>query len=79
MVGRRTAPKRFLLIHPQGGNLVPRQRCRQVKKHKELSRKAHQVEKQQRRTARPTGCGEIVTPSHDPSVYPSDSALADGT
>ena len=55
-------------IDPHRGNLVPRQNYRQVKKQKELSRKARQLEKQQRRTARPNGSGEIVTPLEDPPV-----------
>lgn len=61
------------------GNLVPRQNYRQVKKQKELSRKARQLEKQQRRTARPNGSGEAVTPLQDPSVDPSDPTLSSGT
>ena len=73
-----TAQKRILTIHPHRGKLVPRQNYRQVKKQKELSRKARQLEKQQRRTARPNGSGEISTPLHDPPVDPSDSALAGG-
>jgi hypothetical protein len=58
---------------------VPRQNYRQVKKQKELSRKARQLEKQQRRAARPNGTGEIVTPLQDAPVDPSDPALRDGT
>jgi hypothetical protein len=49
---------------------VPRQNYRQAKKQKELSRKARQLEKQQRRTARPTGSAEIATPPQDPPAGP---------
>ena len=79
MDGRRAAPKCFLPIRPHRGNLVPRQNYRQVKKQKELSRKARQLEKQQRRTARPNGSGEIVTPLQDPPVDPSDPTSRGGT
>jgi hypothetical protein len=58
---------------------VPRQNYRQVKKQKEASRKARQLEKQQRRTARPNGSGEIETPLQDPPVNPSDPTLSGGT
>jgi hypothetical protein len=58
---------------------VPRQNYRQVKKQKELSRKARQLEKQQRRTTRPNGSGEIRTPLQDPPVDPSDPTLGGGT
>jgi hypothetical protein len=58
---------------------VPRQNYRQVKKQKELSRKARQLEKQQRRAARPNVSGEIVTPLQDPPVDPSNPPLRDGT
>jgi hypothetical protein len=58
---------------------VPRQNYRQVKKQKELSRKARQLEKQQRRAARPNGSDEIATPSQDPAADPGDPALHGGT
>jgi hypothetical protein len=58
---------------------VPRQNYRQVKKQKELSRKARQLEKQQRRAARPNGSGEIVTPLQDPPGDPGNPTLRDGT
>ena len=58
---------------------MPRQNYRQVKKQKEVSRKARQLEKQQRRTARPTGSGEIGTPLQDPPSDPGDPALRGGT
>jgi len=41
---------------------VPKQNYRQAKKLKEASRKARQLEKQQRRTTRSNGSGEILTP-----------------
>ncbi len=58
---------------------MPRPNYRQAKKQKELSRKARQLEKQQRRTARPTGSGESATPLPDPTVGPGDPALGGGT
>jgi hypothetical protein len=58
---------------------VPRQNYRQVKKQKEVSRKARQLEKQQRRTARTSSSGEIGTPLQDPPGDPSDPALRGGT
>ena len=58
---------------------MPRQNYRQVKKQKELSRKARQLEKQQRRTARPNGAGEIETPLQDLPVSPSDPTSSGGT
>jgi hypothetical protein len=58
---------------------VPRQNYRQVKKQKELSRKARQLEKQQRRTARPNGTEETVTPLQAPPVDPNDPTVSGGT
>ena len=58
---------------------MARQSYRQVKKQKELSRKARQLEKQQRRAARPNGSGEIDAPLQDPPVGPSDPTLSGGT
>ena len=58
---------------------MPKPNYRQAKKQKELSRKARQLEKQQRRTARPAGSGEIVKPLQDPSVSPTDPTLSGGT
>jgi hypothetical protein len=69
-----TAPKRS--FPTDRGNLVPKPNYRQAKKQKELSRKARQFEKQQRRTARPNGSGEIATPLQDPPVGPSDPTLS---
>ena len=79
MAGGLTAPKCILPIRPHRGNLVPRQNYRQVKKQKELSRKARQLEKQQRRAARPNGAREIVTPLQDQTVDPSGPRLSGGT
>jgi hypothetical protein len=58
---------------------VPRPNYRQAKKQKELSRRARQLEKQQRRTARPNGSGEIATPLQDPPTGPSDPTLSGET
>ncbi|HEX4267451.1 MAG TPA: hypothetical protein VHY36_06180 [Steroidobacteraceae bacterium] len=58
---------------------MPRQNYRQVKKQKEQSRKARQLEKQQRRTARPNGSDEAAVPVQDPTVAPSDPTPSSGT
>jgi hypothetical protein len=59
---------------------VPRQNYRQVKKQKEQSRKARQLEKQQRRAAaRPSGSAEAEAPLQAPPIDPSDPAPSDGT
>jgi hypothetical protein len=58
---------------------VPKPNYRQAKKQKELSRKARQLEKQQRRTTRPNGSEEVVTPLRDPPVGPTDPTLGGGT
>ena len=58
---------------------MPRQNYRQVKKQKEASRKARQLEKQQRRTTRPNGSGEIVTPLQESPAQPGDPTLGSGT
>jgi hypothetical protein len=58
---------------------VPRQNYRQIKKQKELSRKARQLEKQQRRTARPNAPGEVEAPLQDGPVNPDDSAPSGAT
>ena len=55
------------------------QNYRQVKKQKEQSRKARQLEKQQRRTARPNGSEEAVAPVQPPAADPTDPAPSDGT
>jgi hypothetical protein len=57
---------------------VPRQNYRQVKKQKEQSRKARQLEKQQRRTTRPNGAGESATPLQSPPVDPGDPTVGGG-
>jgi hypothetical protein len=74
-----TAPKRIFPPRHDRGNLVPRPNYRQAKKQKEASRKARQLEKQQRRTTRPTGSEEIATPLQDPPVGPSDPTVSGGT
>jgi hypothetical protein len=58
---------------------VPRPNYRQVKKQKEQNRKTRQLEKQQRRTARPNGTGEIAAPLQDPPLDPTDPTLSGGT
>lgn len=58
---------------------MPRPNYRQAKKQKELSRKARQLEKQQRRAARPNVSGEVVTSLQEPPVGQGDSTLSDGT
>lgn len=58
---------------------MPRPNYRQVKKQKEQSRKTRQLEKQQRRAARPNASGEIEAPVQDPPVSPTDPALSGGT
>ncbi|MFZ0500775.1 MAG: hypothetical protein WAU49_10960 [Steroidobacteraceae bacterium] len=52
---------------------------RQAKKQKEASRKARQLEKQQRRATRPNASGEIATPLQDTPVGPGDPTLSSGT
>ena len=52
---------------------------RHAKKLKEAKKKARQLEKQQRRTARSSDSGEILTPLPGPDVGPSDPALSGGT
>jgi hypothetical protein len=58
---------------------VPKPNYRQVKKQKEQSRKARQLEKQQRRAARPNASDEIATPLQDPPVGPGDPTVSGGT
>lgn len=58
---------------------MPKPNYRQVKKQKELSRKTRQLEKQQRRTARANGSGEIATPLQNPDAPPGDPTLGGGT
>ena len=73
------APERIFPTRGDRGNLVPRPNYRQAKKQKELSRKARQLEKQQRRTARPNASGEIATSLQDPPSGPGDPTLSGGT
>jgi hypothetical protein len=77
--GALTAPQRISPARHDQGNLVPRQNYRQVKKQKEASRKARQLEKQQRRATRPNDSGEAATPLQDPPASPSDPTLGSGT
>ena len=58
---------------------MPKPNYRQAKKQKELSRKARQLEKQQRRTARPNGSGEIATPGQELPAAPTDPTLSGET
>lgn len=58
---------------------MPKPNYRQAKKQKELSRKARQLEKQQRRTTRPNDSGAIAPPLQDPPIGPSDPTLSGGT
>jgi hypothetical protein len=58
---------------------VPRQNYRHVKKQKEQSRKARQLVKQQRRTDRSKGSGEIETSVQDPPVDARDPTPHGGT
>ena len=52
---------------------------RQAKKQKEASRKARQLEKQQRRATRPNASGEIAAPLQDAPAGPGDPTLSSGT
>ena len=80
LAGQRSDRSGMHLSHPpHRGDLVPRPNYRQAKKHKELSRKARQLEKQQRRTARPNGSEKIATPLEDPPVAPTDPTSSHGT
>lgn len=56
---------------------MPKPNYRHAKKQKEQSRKARQLEKQQRRTARSNGSAE--TPLQESPAAPSDAALSGGT
>ena len=53
---------------------MPRTNYRQVKKQKELSRKARQLEKQQRRTTRPGTTAETETALQEPPVGAGEQA-----
>jgi hypothetical protein len=58
---------------------VPKPNYRHVKKQKEQSRKARQLEKQQRRTARPTGSEEVAPSLQESPGGPSDPTLSGRT
>jgi hypothetical protein len=58
---------------------VPKQNYHQARKQKELSRKARQLEKQRRRTARPNGSEENPAPLQDPPTNPTNPTLSDAT
>lgn len=58
---------------------MPKPNYRQAKKQKELSRKARQLEKQQRRTARPNGSGEAAPALQEPATGPGDATSSDRT
>ena len=58
---------------------MPKPNYRQAKKQKELSRKARQLEKQQRRATRPNGSAEAATPSQESPAGSSDPTLSDRT
>ena len=73
--GALTAPKHTSPTRHDQGNLVPRQNYRQAKKQKEASRKARQLEKQQRRAARPTDSAGTATSLQDPPVNGSEPNL----
>lgn len=58
---------------------MPKPNYRHAKKQKELSRKARQLEKQQRRTARTNPSGEIAPPLQDAPAGPVDPLSSGGT
>ena len=55
---------------------VPKPNYRQAKKQKELSRKARQLEKQQRRATRSNDSGEVDKPLQDPAAGLADPTLS---
>jgi ribosomal protein L44E len=55
---------------------LPKPNYRQAKKQKEQSRKARQLEKQQRRTARQNGSGELAEPLQDAPAGAGDPTLS---
>ena len=73
------APERILPPRNDTGDLVPKPNYHQARKQKELSRKARQLEKQRRRTARPNGSEETPTPVQDPAAGPTNPTLSDAT
>lgn len=56
---------------------MPKPNYRHAKKQKEESRKARQLEKQQRRAARSSGSAEA--PVQEPPVGPGDATVSSGT
>jgi hypothetical protein len=74
-----TAPGRLLPTRGDRGNLVPKPNYRQAKKQKELSRKARQLEKQQRRSARPNDSAESPAPLQDAPAGPGGPPLGSET
>ena len=58
---------------------MPRTNYRQAKKQKEESRKARQLEKQRRRSARPNEAGEVAPPLQEPPPGPLDPTLSGRT
>ena len=58
---------------------MPKPNYRHVKKQKELSRKARQLEKQQRRTTRVTPSAESAPPLQDAPASPVDPLSSGGT
>jgi hypothetical protein len=58
---------------------VPKPNYHQARKQKELSRKARQLEKQRRRTARPNGSEGTPMPVQDSPTGPANPTLSDPT
>ena len=58
---------------------MPKANYHQARKQKELSRKARQLEKQRRRTARPNGPEEAAMPLQEPPADPTNPTLSDAT
>ena len=58
---------------------MPKPNYHQARKQKELSRKARQLEKQRRRTARPNAPEESATPLQDPPTDPINPTLSEAT
>lgn len=55
---------------------MPKPNYRHAKKQKELSRKARQLEKQQRRATRSNDSGEVDKPLQDPAAGLADPTLS---
>lgn len=58
---------------------MPKPNYHQARKQKELSRKARQLEKQRRRTARPNGSEETSAPVQDPPTGPTKPTVGGAT